>query len=176
MIRINLLPLDQRQSKWPINKLLLGTGLLIMLIFSSLYSYSLFEVWSLEKELQTTRNHYQALQPTYIMMNKANDKELQFDKKNNVLMVLIKERQSWYGIIQHLTMQTSPQIWFTDLIKSDKGGIQLKGWTTTYPLVAEFMKTMENDQLFTEPTLNSVEKDTTTQTTKFDIVIKPRGI
>lgn len=176
MIRINLLPLEQRQSKWPVNKLLLGTGLLIAMIFSSLYSYSLFEIWSIEKELQITRNQYQALEPTRVLMTTANTKQQQFDKKNNIITILMKERPSWYGIIEHLTLQTSPQIWFTDLVKSDKGGIQVKGWATTYPLVAEFMKTMESDPFFTDPILNSVEKDATTPATKFDIVIKPRGM
>ena len=176
MIKINLLPLDQRQSKWPINTLLLGVGVLVMILCSSFYGYSLFKVWSLEKDLQITRNHYQALQPTLVMMTSANNKELQFNKKNNIVMSLTKERQSWYNIIQNLTAQTSPQIWFTDLIKSDKGGIQIRGWAATYPLVAEFMQTMENSQFFTGLTLNSVEKDPMTQATKFDIVIKPRGL
>lgn len=176
MIRINLLPLAQRQSKWPVNKLFLASGLLLLMIFSTIYSYSLFEVWTIEKKLQTTRNQYQALQPTRLLMTTANSKQQQFDKKNNIVTLLTKERQSWYGIIQHLSAQTSPQIWFTDLSRGDKGVIQIKGWSTTYPLVAEFMKTMENDPFFIEPVLNSVEKDTTTQATKFDIVVKPRGL
>ena len=176
MIRINLLPLDQRQSKWPVNKLLFGSSILIVFIFIIIYGYSLFEVWNLEKGLQNARNQYQALEPTRILMVNATNKQQQFDKKNNILMVLTKERQSWYSIIKHLTAQTSPQIWFTDLGKSEKNGIQIKGWAKTYPLVAEFMKTMENDQFFTEPVLNSVEKDSVTQATKFDIIVKPRGI
>lgn len=176
MIKINLLPLDQRQSKWPVNKLLLGASLFIMILFVTIYSYSLFEIWNLEKKLQTTRNQYQALESTRILMVNASNKQQQFAQKNNILIVLSKERLSWHNIIKHLTLQTSPQIWFTDLGKSEKDGIQIKGWAKTYPLVADFMKTMENDQFFTEPVLNSVEKDPATQATKFDIIVKPRRI
>lgn len=176
MIRINLLPATARQSKWPINKLLIGTSLLLALVFISIYSYSLFEVWSIEKKLQTTRNQYQALQPTRTLMASANTKQQQLEKKNSILTTLTKERQSWYNIIQHLATQTSSQIWFTDLQKGEKGAIQIKGWANTYPQVAQFMEIMENDQFFTEPILNSVEKDTNAQATKFDIVVKPRRI
>ena len=176
MIRINLLPLAERPSKWPVNRLLLGVGFVIIMIFSSIYSYSLYEVWNMEKQLQTTRNQYQLLQPTRVTMESAKNKQQQFDKKNNILVVLTKDHQSWYGIIQHLTSVTSPQIWFTDMVKSDKGAIQIKGWAVTYLTVAEFMKTMESDQFFTEPVLTNVEKDTVTQATKFEIMVKPRGI
>ena len=176
MIRINLLPPEERQSIWPVNRLLLGTGLFIIMIFSCVYSYSLFEVWTVEKQLQDTRNQYQLLQPTRTIMINAQNKQQQFDKKNNILSVLTKERRSWYGIIQHLTAVTSPQIWFTDMIKSDKNIIQIKGWAGTYLSVAEFMQTMESDQFFIDPVLTSVEKDTVTQATKFEIVVKPRGI
>jgi len=176
MIRINLLPPDERPSQWPVNRLLLGTTFLIIMIFSSMYSYSLFEVWNMEKQLKDTRNQYQLLQPTRVVMTSAKNKQQQIDKKNNVLTVLTKERRSWYGIIEHLTAVTSPQIWFTEMIKSDKDTIQIKGWAATYLVVAGFMQTMESDQFFIEPVLTSVEKDPVTQATKFEIVVKPRGI
>jgi len=176
MIRINLLPPAERPSKWPVNRLLLGAGFVMIMIFSSIYSYSLYEVWNMEKQLQATRNQYQLLQPTRVIMESAKNKQQQFDKKNNILAMLTKDRRSWYGIIQHLTAVTSTQIWFTDMVKSDKNTIQIKGWAATYLTVAEFMKTMENDQFFTEPVLTNVEKDTVTQATKFEIVVKPRGI
>jgi len=176
MIRINLLPLAERQSKWPVTKLMIAAGLFVMLIFSCIFTYNLFAVWNLEQSIQTTRNQYQALQPTRVLMDSANAKQQQFDKKNNIVATLTKERQSLYNVIQHLSAQASSEICFTDLLKTDKGVIQIKGWTTTYPLVAAFMQTIENDQFFMEPLLNNVEQDANTQITKFDIAVKPRGL
>ncbi|WP_378956334.1 PilN domain-containing protein [Pelosinus sp. sgz500959] len=176
MIRINLLPVTERQPKWPVNRLLVATGLLVIMVLSSIYTYTLYDVWSLERQLQNTRNQYQLLQPTRTLMASAKNKQQQFDKKNNIVTLLTKERRSWYGIIQHLTADTSPHIWFTELAKSDKGAIQIKGWTATYPLVAEFMQTIEQDQFFIEPTLTNVERNGMTQTATFEILVKPRGI
>lgn len=176
MIRINLLPLSERPPKWPVNRLLFATGVLMLVVMSSIYAYSLYDVWNLEGQLQNTRNQYQLLQPARTMMASAKNKQQQFDKKNNIVMLLTKERRSWYGIIQHLTAVTSPHIWFTELVKSDKGTIQIKGWTATYPLVAEFMQTIEQDQFFIEPVLMNVERNGISQTATFDIFVKPRGI
>ena len=176
MIRINLLPLAERPSKWPVNQLLLGASLLLMIIFSSIYTYNLFVTNTVEKQLRDTRNQYQLLMPTRDIMTSAKSKQQQFDKKNNILAALTKDRRSWYGIIEHLTAVTSPEIWFTDMVKSDKNTIQIKGWSASSLTVAGFMRTIENDQFFIEPVLTSVEKDPVTQAAKFEIVVKPRGI
>jgi len=176
MIKINLLPLSERQEKWPVNHLLLGSSLLLLLLFTTIYSYSIFEVWHLEKQIQATRNQYQLLQPTQALMVTANQKQQEFDRKNNIMTVVTKERRSWHTIIQHLTKVTSPQVWFTEMGKGDKETIHIKGWAMTYPLVAEFMQTMEKDQVFIEPVLMSVEKPTGSQAAKFEIQVKSRGM
>ncbi|MBC8015181.1 MAG: PilN domain-containing protein [Sporomusaceae bacterium] len=146
------------------------------LIFSSLYIYTVFEVWSIDGQLQDTRNQYQLLQPTRAIMANANNKQQLITKKNNILIGLTQERQSLYAIIQHITSVSSPQIWFTDMIKGDKGSIQIKGWAATYPAVAQFMLTMEHDQLLIESALTNVEKKDAASVATFDIVVKPRGI
>lgn len=176
MIRINLLPLAERQSKWPVDRLLIVASCLISLIFSGLYSYNVYDTWRMEVKLQEVRNQYQLLQPTRAIMANANNKQQLINKKTNILTGLTKERQSLYAIIQHITAVSSSQIRFTDLIKNDKGSIEIKGWAPTYPLVAEFMKTMERDQLLIESALTNVEKKDAAAAATFDIIVKPRGI
>ncbi len=176
MIRINLLPLTERQEKWPVNRLLLGCGLFVLLLLTTIYSYSIFETWHLEKQLLETRNQYQLLQPTQALMLTANQKQQEFDKKNTVMTAVTKERRSWYSIIQHLSQVTSSQVWFTEMGKGEKDIIQIKGWASTYPLVADFMRTMENDQFFVDPVLVTVEKPVGSQAAKFEIQVKPRGM
>ena len=176
MIRINLLPLTERQSKWPVDRLLVVAGCVITIMFTALYSYNIFKVYRVEGQLQATRNHYQLLQPTRVIMANVNNKQQLLNKKKNILIGLTKERQSLYTIIQHITSESSSQIWFTDLVKSDKGTIQIKGWAATYPTVAHFMQKMENDQLLVESALTDVEKKDAASVATFDISVKPRGI
>ncbi len=176
MNTINLLPLIERQPKWPVNKLLLIASVSLLLVYGSIYSYNTFKIWSIEKELQSTRNQYELLQPTLKTMQNSNHKQQLIDKKNTIVAVLTNERKSWYSTIQHLVKITPQQLWFTDLSKSDKGIIQIKGLAATYPVVAEFMKNMEQDSFFIEPTLNKVESDNSTSLFKFEILVKPKGM
>lgn len=176
MNTINLLPLLERQPKWPINKLLFIAIVLILLTYSSIYSYNTFKIWSIEKELESTRNQYELLQPTLKKMQNSNQKQQLLDKKNTIIAVLTSEHKSWYSTIQHLVRITPQQLWFTDLSKSDKGIIQIKGLATTYPVVADFMKNMEQDSFFIEPTLNKVESDNITPLLKYEILVKSKGM
>jgi len=176
MTNINLLPLVERQPKWPINKLLFISSILLVLIYSSVYSYNSFRIYTTEKELQSARNQYELLQPTLEVMRNRNNKQQLIDKKNNIVAILTKERNLWYPTIQHLVAITPQQLWFTDLSTSDKGVMQIKGSTTTYSIVAEFIKKMEQDPFFIEPTLSKVESDMTMPLIKFEIMVKSKGM
>ncbi len=176
MVTINLLPITNRQAKYPVKQLLLFSTVLLLIIFSTIYSYSVYQVWTIEKQLQDIHNQYQLLQPTQLLMIKMTDQQQVLAKKNNILTTLTKERPSWYAILKHLATVTPPEICFTELIKSDKATIKIKGWTTTYPIIGECIQTLEQYPFFTEVSLKSIESDTISQITKFEIMIKPKGL
>lgn len=176
MNTINLLPLAERQSKWPIKQLLFISISLLLLLFSCLYCYNTYKIWSIEKGLQATRNQYELLQPTRIQMINMDAKRQLLDKKNNLVMSLTKERSTWYSIIQHLVTITPQELWFTNLSNTDKGIVYIKGSAGTYPAVAQLMKNLENDPIFTEPNLNRVESDETLSIVKFEIMVKFKGM
>jgi len=176
MIRINLLPHAERQSKWPVNRLLVVAGCLISLTCSSLYSYSLFQIWTLDNKLQATRTQSQLLQPMRIAMNNANNKQQLLTKKNTLLATITNEHSSLYAMIEHVTKVSSSQIKFTDIAKNDKGFVVIKGWALSYPDIAEFIQTMEKDQFMLESALTSVEQKANAEVTTFELAVKPRGI
>ncbi|AIF51784.1 PilN domain-containing protein [Pelosinus sp. UFO1] len=176
MNTINLLPLAERQPKWPINQFLIISIFLLLLLFSSLYCYNTYKIWSIEKELQATRNQYELLQPTRIQMINLDAKQQLYDKKNNLVVSLTKGRSTWYSIIQHLVTITPQDLWFTDLSNTDKGVVYIKGSAGAYPAVAQLMKNLENDPIFTEPNLNKVESDGTLSIVKFEIMVKFKGM
>ncbi len=176
MEKINLLPLAERPSKWPVNKLFLLSGVLILALFSSISSYNLFTLWDIEKQLQNTRNQYELLQPTQKIMFQTIQKQEILNKKNNLLVTLTDERKSSYTTVARLTALTSPQIWFTDIGKTDKDMIQAKGWAGQYLAITEFMQKLEQDQFFADPLLVKVENDATSNVVRFEITVKPKGI
>ncbi len=176
MNNINLLPLAVRQPKWPINKLLFILSILLFSIYGSIYSYNALKIWTIQKDLQLARNQHELLQPAVAMMYDSNNRQQLIDKKNNMIVFLTKERNSWYSTIQHLVVIMPQQLWFTDLSKLDKDVLQIKGSAATYSIVAEFMKNIEHDPFFIEPALNKVENDTITSVIKFEITVKFKGM
>lgn len=173
---IKLLPISEFQSRWSSNKLLFILSILLCLIYSSLYSYNAYKIWTISKDLQSARNQYELLQPAVAMMYDSNNKQRLINKKNNMIAFLTKERNSWYSTIQHLVVIMPQQLWFTDLSKLDKGVLQIKGSAANYAIVADFMKNIEHDPFFIEPTLNKVSNDTTTSVVSFEIMVKYRGM
>jgi len=176
MIRINLLPQAERQSKWPVDRLLLLGASLFCIILCGIYLYTFYANWDIDQNLQATRSKYELLKPTRDNMAKATTKQQLFDKKNNILVGLTKERQSIYTIIQHITNVSPSKIWFTEMGKDDKGMVKIKGWAINYPEVAQFMNIMENDQFVVDSVLSNVEKKENARAATFEIVVKPRGI
>lgn len=176
MKKINLLPLEERQSKWPVNRLFLASGMLVVIVLGSIYSYQLFTLWNIENKLQDTRNQYELLRPTRESMVRASQKEELINKKSNILGILSNQRKSQYSNLEHIIALTSPELWFTDIGKANGGMIQIKGWATNYNTVTEFMRKMEQDQYFTEPVLIKVEDDASLKVIRFEIMVKPKGI
>jgi type IV pilus assembly protein PilN len=173
---INLLPFVERQPKWSIDNLIFIFSILLVLIYSSIYTYNVCKILRIEKELQATRNQYELLQPTLEIMQKSNDKLQLIDTKNKIAALLTNERQPLYTLIQRIVAIMPQQLWFTNLSKSDKGLLEMKGAATTYSVVAEFIENMEKDPFFLDPTLVKVEIDTAASLLIFEITVKPKGM
>lgn len=176
MNTINLLPPTERQPRWPINKILFIVTILFFLIYSIMYSYNAFTVLTMKKELQRAHNQYELLQPTAKLMRMSNNKQQLIDKKNNIVTLLTKERVSSYTAIQHLVSITPQQMWFTDLTRTDKDTMQIKGSAVTYSIVAKFIENIEQDPFFTAVSLNKVENNITAPLIKFEIMVKFKGM
>ena len=148
----------------------------LILIYSSIYAYNAFKILKIEKELQGLRNQYELLQPTLEIMQRSNDKLQLIDKKNQIAVLLTKERQPLYTLIQHIVAIMPQQLWLTNLSKSDKGLLEMKGAAITYSVVAEFVKNMEGDTILFDPMLVKVEFDTGASFLRFEIAVKSKGM
>lgn len=176
MIRINLLPIAERQSPWQINKILLASLAVILFLCLTAYSYTYFRIWQLETNITDMRQQYQAQQTTRNQMLLATQKQQDIDKKSTTLDRLTKDRHSWNTLLQQLTAITPSNVWFADISKGDKDTLVIQGYALTYPALAEFIRQLESTGTFTEPTLIQAELDTQTSATKFQITVIPKGI
>lgn len=176
MITINLLPPSERMPIWLSQKTVLLGGILLLVLYGSVFAYNWYTILSLEKDLAVARQHYSLLRPTEENMQLAASKQQAIDKKNNILVAITSEQKSWYAVISHFAIITPPQVWLTELVVGDKNSISLKGNAMTYPDLANYLYSLEKDQLITEPVLIKAEQDSKFNYTKFEMTVKRKGI
>lgn len=178
MIRINLLPLHERQSALPLHRLFMIIGCIFLIITFAAYSYGVITIWHTERLLSEARNQYELLRPTESAMLAANAKQQTVQAKNNIMVNLTKERKSWPPVITHLASLTTPRIWFTELGSVDKDTVKIIGLADNYQELATFLQRLEQDSLLAEPALVQAEASANpaAPTTKFEITVKLKGM
>lgn len=175
-IRINLLPPDERQERWPINRLFAAALLLGLMCLSLFSGYNAYREYELEQELTAARQQLQLLQPTQEKMVTTNSQQQVFNAKNTLLTKLTAERKPWYAVVSRLAVIVPPQVWLEELGSGDKNTFKLKGNALTYPDLASFMQVLDQDDLFIEPVLIKAERDSQSAVTKFEMTVKVKGL
>ncbi|HWR43644.1 PilN domain-containing protein [Sporomusa sp.] len=176
MITINLLPPSERRSEWPFKKIVLLFIIVFIMLFSSMFAYNTYIIWSLEQQIESARQQYVLLRPTQDKMQLANTKQNILDEKKNTLIKLTTDRKSWNAILSHFGVITPPQVWLSELGAGDKNIILIKGNAMTYPDLANFITQLEQDALLVEPVLIKAEQDAKYSYTKFEMTVKLKGI
>ena len=177
MMRINLLPQEERQSKWQFHRIFTMVSLVIGLLCISIYAYGEYQIWSVGRQLQEAGNQYQLLRPTQEKMLAAGNKQQSINAKNNILLTLTTERKSWYSILARLGAVVPPAVWLTDLSMTDATLLRLSCMAVSYPDAADFLRRLEKDDMFNDLTLIKAEHgDMALPVTKFEITVKLKGM
>jgi Tfp pilus assembly protein PilN len=177
MIQINLMPLTERTGKWPLLRIFLIAGLVVGGICSSVYSYNLYTIWCMERDIVSLNNQYELLQPTQAQMMIVSGKQQAIVAKNNILIGLTNGRKSRPGIITHLGAAVTSQMGLTELTIADNNVIKIKGVTNDYSEVVRFLQTIEQDKTFEDPVLLKAESDfPALRVAKFEMTVKLKGM
>lgn len=179
MIRINLLPPEERQPKLPLTRIFTVIGVLFASILLAIYSYGFFTIFNLESKLHDTRIQYELLKPTQEKMQATNAILQDINAKNAILVTLTQERKSWHSIMTHIGVLTTPNVWLTEVGLVEKNSLKIKGMAVSYPDLAGFIKKLEQDELFVDTVLLNAEKFNTNQTTgvaSFELSVKIKGM
>ncbi|VBB06870.1 fimbrial assembly piln [Lucifera butyrica] len=176
MIRINLLPPQERRPMWPVKSMVMGLGMLIFLVCIGLYGYNQYRIWNWERQIAAVRNQMELLRPTESRMITARNKQQRMNAKNQILIALTKERRPWYAALARLGSLLPPEVWLTGLSATEKNGIQVNGLAGNYTEVASFLKRLEQDEHFSEPLLIKADQNAAAAITKFEINLKLKGM
>lgn len=175
-IKINLLPPDERQERWPVNRLFAVAALLALLCFGALAGYNAYTIAKLESSLAAVRQQLELLRPTQEKMVATNAQQQGINAKTALLTKLTTERKPWYALAARLAVIMPPQIWLDELGTADKNTFRLKGNALTYPDLANFLQLLEQDDLFTDPVMIRAERDNLSAVTRFEMIVKSKGL
>ncbi|MEG6585546.1 PilN domain-containing protein [Dendrosporobacter sp. 1207_IL3150] len=181
MIRINLLPTEERRSELPLYRIFSVVGVFVVLILICIYSYGYFTTSNIESKIQEKRTQYELLKPTQEKMRVTEAKVQQINAKNNILLSLTQERKSWHAIMTHIGVVKTPNVWLTEVGLADKNSFKIKGLATSYPDLATFIKKLEQDDLFLDVALVNSEKltndrDYSAGVANFELLVKIKGM
>lgn len=175
MIRVNLLPQEERITTSPVKIILAGVSALVCVVLLALYGYGYYCQYSLEKQMQDIRDRQTILEPVRVKMELANNKQGAIDKKTSILNTLNKDRKLWNTIVAHFSTLTPQKVWLTEFSFTDKE-TRIKGGAASYTDVASFLKMMETDTMLTEPVIDSTTKQEKGKAFNFDILVKVKGV
>lgn len=177
MIRINLLPHNQRRPQIPYLRVSLFFVVVFLLIVGGIYAVQELSVWSLEKDKVALQAYYEELLPVRQAMEQAGDKQKQIDAKMVLVKELEKSRTTSYNVVPRISAQLTKGIWLneTKVNKDDGQTITLLGETADYKELANFISRLEAESLFSSVTIKSTEGDIKAGTLKFTLDLKLKG-
>ena len=174
MIRINLLPPEERLPKWRTKRIFIVLSLTVVFLLSLVYGFNEALLYYTGPQLQDVRNRYEALGPAREKMRQANLKQGAINQKQGLIANLAKDKAPTYPILARFGATMPPELWLTDL-EIDKGLLKITGMAKNYPDMVSFMQNMEKEELLTEPALSKAEQDAALAASKFEMTAKIRG-
>lgn len=174
MIRINLLPKEERRPGIAYARISAFFLTLVLLIIVAVYGVGTIQVWKVQQDLADVQNRYETVQPVRLAMEQAGDKQKQIDAKMGLVNSLMKLRTTPYNLMTRVAELMPDKIWIdsTKVIQNDVGTLEMKGEAIEYPAIAEFISRMENSGLFKTVGIKSTEGDIKAGTLKFTLEVK----
>lgn len=178
-IRINLLPNHERKIRWPFTLLFGSATAIVVAGFFAIGGLLSYQSTIIEEQLTTAKKQYELLQPVQAVMQSSAAKNQQLKAKQTTLIKLTRERPLLSPAFDHVSAALTDKVWLTDFeFDWSKKQLIISGISRTYGDVAEFIKRLEQDELFANHRLNKSERavgEVQTVFLRFQITMTVRG-
>lgn len=150
MIRINLLPIKQRQAEVArrreitIGAVILGSSLLVLL---SVHLMQAYQLSALESELSGLRAELQALNIKVKEVGDLQNRIKDLRGKNKIIEDLNKKKTGPVLVMESLANAAPTTLWLTEL-KESGGSLMLNGLAVDNKTVADFVSGLEASKHF----------------------------
>lgn len=159
---INLLPRKEKQPVQPMNALLVGAAL-FLLVWIGLFGLKAIQLRRLSADLSSRELQQHHLEQELAdLSNKLGLTPEQGSSLNKPALVqrLLKERVLWSQVFQQFSRIVPQGVWFDTLEGSSIGDakVQIRGDAFDYRLISDFMLGMEHSGYFEKPELVFAQK------------------
>jgi type IV pilus assembly protein PilN len=169
MIRINLLPREERQVRRSIQLPKVGA---IMPVLALLLVAALFTAFSVVQAMQVSRlksdiaraeREAERLRPQIQTINELTQKREEVTRRLNVITELDKTRLWRVRLVDELSKCVPDHLWLTSYEETGPNTVKVEGVTFSNLIVADFMSRLEASPLYGNVDLVVAEKGTIDQ-------------
>ncbi len=169
MIRINLLPREERQVRrrfalpkigavMPVLVLLLVIGL-----FAAISVVQTLQIGRLKADIARAEQESEKLRPQIQTIQELTTKRQELERRLNVITELDKGRLVRVKLVDELAKCVPDHLWLTSYEESSANQVTIQGVTFSNLIVADFMTRLEASPLFGNVDLQVAEKGTIDQ-------------
>ena len=169
MIRINLLPKDERQVRRNFQFPKIGNVMpvLVLLLVAALFTafsvVQAMQVSRLKSDIARATAEADKLRPQLQMISELTQKREELTRRLNVITELDKTRLWRVRLVDELSKCVPDHLWLSTYEETGPNTVQVEGVTFSNLLVADFMSRMEASPLYGNVDLVVAEKGTIDQ-------------
>lgn len=164
MIRINLLPKEERIAAPKFSLPKMGTMMPVMAIGAVVFLVALVavleraKVSALQKDVVELRDEVRAIQPQVDRVKRLTSQREDLERRLDIIRQLDQGRFLSVRLMDDLSREIPRYMWLTDVRQRGSGKISVSGVTFSNLIVADLMMRMEKSTLFSNVDLTQTNK------------------
>jgi len=165
MIRINLLPREERVSAPKITMPKIGGSLLPMGVLGGAVALIALtaileraKVAALRSDVAEIQEEVRAIQPQVDRVKRLTTERQDLERRLDIIRQLDQGRFISVRVMDNLSREVPKYLWLTEVKQDDTGTITVKGMTFSNLIVADLMMTMEKNPMFANVDLVQTNK------------------
>jgi len=181
VIRINLLPQEERSSKRGLNMsftmpafgnfIPIGVAAVALVACLGTYFVQTSTMEKLEVQLEEAREESQRLAPQIARIKRLQREREQLDSRLDAITSLDEERYFRVTLMSELSRRTPENLWLTSLQENSPGQFTLEGITFSNFIVADFISNLAQAELYRGLDLVRIQRGKIADVTVLDFEI-----
>lgn len=167
MIRINLLPSEERSSKRKISLPTISGGAILWVTLGVfVYAGAVAGIWVLqsrkitdfETKIQALKEESDRLAPQLAKIRKLTAEREEVNKRLGIIAALDKDRYLHVRMLNDLAVQVPDNCWVEEVSETGGSAVEIKGITFSNFIIADFMIALERSGRFTDVALAKAQE------------------